>query len=75
LKPLSSSEANLLQGVVADCTDVGPIVSVSIDAGFKIKATVAKGSFLELNLDPGMQVWLSFEPESVKILRRSQATS
>jgi molybdate/tungstate transport system ATP-binding protein len=75
LKPPPSSEANLLRGVVADCADAGPIVSVTIDAGFKIKATVAKGSFLELNLDPGMQVWLSFEPESVKILSRSQATS
>jgi molybdate/tungstate transport system ATP-binding protein len=75
VKPLSSSEANLLRGVVADCADVGPIVSVSIDAGFKIKAIVAKGSFLELNLDPGMQVWVSFGPESVKILNRSQATS
>ena len=75
LKPLSSSEANLLQGVVTECADVGPIVSISIDAGFKIKATVAKGSFLELNLDRGMQVWLSFEPESVKILSRPQATS
>jgi molybdate/tungstate transport system ATP-binding protein len=74
LKPISSSEVNLHRGVVADCIDVGPIVSVSVDAGFRIKATVAKGSFLELNLDRGMQVWFSFKPESVKILNRSEAT-
>lgn len=71
-KPFTSSEANVLRGVVADCVDLGPIVSVSVDTGFKVKATVAKGSFLELNLERGTEVWLSFKFESVRILNKHQ---
>jgi molybdate/tungstate transport system ATP-binding protein len=68
-KPVFSSYTNVLSGAVADCTDMGPIVSVSVDSTPKVKATVNKGSFLELNPERGTQVWLSFKPESVKILK------
>lgn len=74
VKPVASSEVNVLRGVVVECVDLGPIVSVSVDAGFKAKATVAKGSFLELNLDKGMKVWLSFKYESVRILNKHTAS-
>jgi molybdate/tungstate transport system ATP-binding protein len=64
----ATSSTNVLRGIITDWEDLGPIVSVSIDAAFKVKATVSKGSFLELSLDRGTEVWLSFRPESVKIL-------
>jgi molybdate/tungstate transport system ATP-binding protein len=70
LKPLASCELNVIRGVVTDCVDVGPIVSVSVDAGLGLKASVAKGSFLELNIDRGKEVWLSFKFESVKLLEK-----
>lgn len=73
VKPDSPSEENLFRGVVVDCADLGPIVSLSINVGFEIKATVAKGSFLELNVDRGAEVWLTFKSESVRILNKTQA--
>jgi molybdate/tungstate transport system ATP-binding protein len=74
-RPVDPSGVNVLQGIVADTSDLGPIVSVSVDAGFKVKASIAKGSFLELNLDKGMRVWLSFKFESVKLLNKHQIVS
>jgi len=73
-KPVSSSYVNILRGAVADCIDMGPIVSVSVDSVLGVKATVTKGSFLELNPDRGTQVWLSFKPESVRILAKHQTS-
>ena len=73
-KPVFSSYTNVLSGAVADCMDMGPIVSVSVDSRPKVKAAVNKGSFLELNPERGTQVWLSFRPESVKILDKHEAT-
>jgi len=72
-KPVFSSYTNVLSGAVADSMDMGPIVSVSVDSRPKVKATVNKGSFLELNPERGTQVWLSFKPESVKILSKHEA--
>jgi len=73
MKPVSSSDVNVVRGVVADYVDLGPIVSVSVDAGSKVEATVAKSSVLESNLDKGVDVWLSIKPESVKILSKRHA--
>jgi molybdate/tungstate transport system ATP-binding protein len=73
--PVSSSDMNVFRGIVVDCVDLGPIVSVSVDVGFKVKATVAKGSFLEFNLDRGKEVWLSFKFGSVKLLGKCQTVS
>jgi molybdate/tungstate transport system ATP-binding protein len=71
-EPVLSSYVNVLRGAVADCIDMGPIVSVSVDSVLRVKVTVAKGSFLELNPDKGTQVWLSFKPESVRVLTKHQ---
>jgi ABC-type Fe3+/spermidine/putrescine transport system ATPase subunit len=73
-KPVFSSHMNVLSGAVTDCMDMGPIVSVSVDSALRVRATVNKGSFLELNPDIGTQIWLSFKPESVKILNKHQAS-
>jgi len=72
VKPVFSSHMNVLSGSVADYVDMGPIVIVSVDSPIKVKAAVNKGSFLELNPDRGTQVWLSFKPENVKILKKHQ---
>jgi len=73
VKPVFSSYMNVLSGSVTDYTDMGPIVTVSVDSPIRVKAAVNKGSFLELNPDRGTKVWLSFKPENVKILKKHQA--
>jgi molybdate/tungstate transport system ATP-binding protein len=74
-KPVNPSGMNVLEGIVADTADLGPFVSVSVDVGFKVKASIAKGSFLELNFDKGTRVWLFFKPESVKLLNKQQTAN
>lgn len=73
VEPVASPDMNVISGVVTDCVDAGPIVSVYVDVGFRVKAAVAKGFFLELNVDRGMKVWLSFKFRSVKLLNKRQA--
>ena len=68
VRPPPTSSSNVLKGIITDWTDLGPIISVSIDAAFKVKANVSKGSFVELGLDKNAEVWLSFRAESVKLL-------
>jgi molybdate/tungstate transport system ATP-binding protein len=68
VRPPPTFSTNVLRGIIADWEDLGPIVSVSVDAAIKVKVTVSKGSFLELSLDRRTEVWLSFRPESVKLL-------
>ena len=55
-------------GTIVDYMDLGPIVTVTADAGVNVKAAVDKHSFLEMGLDRGEEVWLSFEADAVKIL-------
>jgi ABC-type Fe3+/spermidine/putrescine transport system ATPase subunit len=67
-EPPTSERLNVAKGVVVDYVDLGPIVTVDVDVGLLIKAVVAKRQYLEMRLDQSDEVWLSFAPESVKIL-------
>jgi ABC-type Fe3+/spermidine/putrescine transport system ATPase subunit len=67
-KPPDSNKLNRAKGIMVDYADLGPLVTVDIDAGLLIKAVMAKRQFLEMRLDQSDEVWLSFAPELVKIL-------
>jgi molybdate transport system ATP-binding protein/molybdate/tungstate transport system ATP-binding protein len=67
-EPPDSDKLNIAKGVVVDYADLGPIVTVDVDVGLLVKAVVAKRQYLEMHLDQSDDVWLSFAPESVKIL-------
>jgi ABC-type Fe3+/spermidine/putrescine transport system ATPase subunit len=66
-EPPASDNLNVAKGVVVDYADLGPVVSVDVDVGLLVNAVVAKRQFLEMLLGQS-EVWLSFAPESVKIL-------
>jgi ABC-type Fe3+/spermidine/putrescine transport system ATPase subunit len=68
LEPPTSDKLNVAKGVVVDYADLGPIVTVDVDAGLLVKAVVAKRQYIEMRLDQSDEVWLSFAPELVKIL-------
>ncbi|MGD0330404.1 MAG: ABC transporter ATP-binding protein [Nitrososphaeria archaeon] len=59
---------NLLKGMTKDYSDLGPTVMVTVDAGPMIKAAIPKRTYLNLELYPEQEVWLSFTADSVKIL-------
>ena len=67
------SNLNVLKGRISDWEDLGPIVSVTIEAAFRIKVSVSKGYFVELNLERNAEVWVSFRPESVRLFSHSEA--
>ena len=67
-EPPTSDTLNVVKGVVVDYVDLGPIVTVDVDVGLLVKATVTKRQFIEMCLHQSNDVWLSFAPESVKIL-------
>jgi molybdate/tungstate transport system ATP-binding protein len=66
--PRPSPDSNSISGTVTDYADLGPVITVTIDIGFPVKAGVPKRSFLEMRLDRGDQVWLIFDAASVKVL-------
>jgi ABC-type Fe3+/spermidine/putrescine transport system ATPase subunit len=75
LTPAVSSRINFFRGIVTDFTDLGPLVSVSVNSGFQVKAFVSKGHFLELSIDRGTEVWVSFSPEAFRVLTKCHVSS
>jgi ABC-type Fe3+/spermidine/putrescine transport system ATPase subunit len=60
---------NVFEAAVSDWTDQGPVVAVTCAAGLPLTAFVIKSIFLEMNLQEGQRVWLSFKAEAAKILK------
>ena len=59
---------NVLKGVITDYSDLGPVVTVSVDVGVVLNVDVSKNQFMELGLADDDVVWLHFSPGSVKVL-------
>jgi molybdate/tungstate transport system ATP-binding protein len=60
--------ANVLNGTILDCTDLGPLAAVVVDAGLRLQAVLTKSMFVEANLDVGQKVWLSFKANAVRVI-------
>jgi len=59
---------NVFRGRVAEYTDTGPSVTVTLDIGVELRINQSKRRFLEQGFDRGDLVWVQFSPESVKQL-------
>jgi ABC-type Fe3+/spermidine/putrescine transport system ATPase subunit len=59
---------NLLCGTVAEFSDQGPTVSVTVDAELTLHVIMTKRAFVENNLNVGQNVWLSFKRDAVKLI-------
>ena len=57
-----------VRGRVAEYTDPGPSVTVTLDIGVELRINQSKRRFLEQGFDRGDSVWVQFSPESVKQL-------
>jgi ABC-type Fe3+/spermidine/putrescine transport system ATPase subunit len=60
---------NVLEATVVDCTDQGHTVAITCDSGLRFVAVVIKSAFLEMDLQEGQRVWLSFKSAAVKIVK------
>jgi len=67
LKPFESSARNSFQGSVADISDAGIIVRITVDVGVPFVAAITRHSFLDMGLKQGMDVFLTFKAIDVHI--------
>jgi molybdate/tungstate transport system ATP-binding protein len=63
-----SSADNLMSGTVAEFSDQGPTVSVTVDAELSLHVIMTKRVFVENNLCVGQNVWLSFKRDAIKLI-------
>jgi molybdate/tungstate transport system ATP-binding protein len=66
--PTVSFDWNFLEGTVKEYANLGPIIEVTVDVGFILKALIGKHSFLELNLSKEKHVHVGFKTASVRIV-------
>ncbi len=63
----SSSVRNSLQGQITHIIDAGQHIDIKVMAGENFNATITKEAFYELELQPGMPVYLNFKAASVGV--------
>jgi len=67
LSAFESSARNTFRGSIQNIYDTGLLVNIHVDAGIPLVATITKKSFVEMNLKPGMQVYLTFKATDVHV--------
>jgi molybdopterin-binding protein len=66
--PLPASIRNRLEAVVLRTDQLGPVVQVQLDAGRDLLATVTTATASELELRPGLRVWLGLKATAVHLV-------
>ncbi len=69
-KKIMSSARNVLAGRIIDIFDCGSIMRLVVNAGEPFVVFITRQSFLDLNLDIGSEVFLSFKAPSVHVFGR-----
>lgn len=63
-----SSARNIFEGTITEISDQDPIVRLKVDAGVKFITQITKKSFLEMHLNVGTRIFLTFKASSVQII-------
>ncbi len=67
--PLKSSMRNVLRGKISDFIDMGSLVSLMVEVnGLSFVTLITKRSFIEMKLDRGKEVYISFKASSVHVI-------
>jgi len=67
-KPLQSSARNVFKGRIIAITDVGSIARLTVDAVKKFSVQITKKSLIEMNLNVGSEVYLTFKASAVHLI-------
>ncbi|HID17823.1 TPA: ABC transporter ATP-binding protein [Candidatus Bathyarchaeota archaeon] len=67
-KPLISSARNVLSGKVTEILDLGSTVKLKVEAGRKFTVQITRRSFIEMGLNIGSKVYLTFKASSVRLI-------
>jgi molybdopterin-binding protein len=67
-KTMSSSARNVFEGKIVEISDFESVVKLRIDAGKEFVAQITKRSFVEMGLNVGSPVFLTFKASSVHLI-------
>lgn len=59
---------NRLKGKVMELESTGPVVKVKVDCGIPLKAIITRQSSMDLNLQPGDEVWATFKATACHLI-------
>jgi tungstate transport system ATP-binding protein len=66
--PLSSSARNVFKGKIVSVSDFESVVKLRVDAGREFVVQITKRSFVEMRLNVGSPVFLTFKASSVHLI-------
>jgi tungstate transport system ATP-binding protein len=67
-KIMSSSARNVFEGKIVEVSDFGPVVKLRVDAGKEFLVQITKRSFVEMRLNVGSKIFLTFKASSVHLI-------
>lgn len=65
--PIASSARNSFQGEIQEISDAGIVLKITVDAGIPFVAAVTRRSFLDMELNQGKKVFLTFKATDVHV--------
>jgi len=65
---VASSARNVFKGKIVEVSDFGPVVKLKIDVGKEFVVQITKRSFVEMQLNVGSTVFLTFKASSVHLI-------
>ena len=66
-KPLESSARNSFKGKIMNIDDLGPVSKIAVDTGVPFVAALTRRSLLDLNIEEGRDVYLTFKAADVHV--------
>ena len=67
-KTMPSSARNVFKGKIFEISDFGPVVKLRVGAGKDFVVQITKRSFVEMRLNVGSTVFLTFKASSVRLV-------
>lgn len=67
-KTISSSARNVFKGKISEISDFGPVVKLKVDAGKEFVVQITRRSFVEMRLNVGSPIFLTFKASSVHLI-------
>jgi len=67
-KQITSSARNVFKGKIVEVSDFGPVVKLKINMGKEFVVQITKRSFVEMQLNVGSTVFLTFKASSVHLI-------
>ncbi len=67
INPIESSARNSFQGTIQGISDTGTIIRITVDMGIPLVAAITRRSFMDMGLQQGMRVFLTFKAADVHV--------